>query len=295
MKKKRIPFVILPLSTTKNLAKPLYGLGQKLSKVFPSLSMRLEQAKLDIEPRVYVSIGLFSSIFWTVVIFVSLFTFSRLVQLPKNFPLIMTSISLIIGCFSFIYIMLYPRLIITRKVKELERNLLFALRHLLIQVKSGVPLFDALVSVSNGGYGLISDEFKACVKKISTGSSETTALEEVALKNPSLYFRRTIWQLTNAFRSGADLSQTLENIVNNLINEQKIAIREYGSQLNPLAMMYMMIAVIIPSLGITLLTILSSFTGMVISEMMFWFILFGISFFQFSFIGIIKSRRPSVE
>ena len=94
---------------------------------------------------------------------------------------------------------------------------------------------------------------------------QTVALEELALKNPSLDFRRTLWQVTSAIKSGADLGNTLENIVQNLSEEHKVAIRRYGSQLNPLAMMYMMLAVIIPSLGITFLIIFSS------SLLLIWF------------------------
>lgn len=96
-------------------------------------------------------------------------------------------------------------------------------------------------------------------------------------------------------RTGADLGNTLESIVNSISSEQKVAIRNYGSQLNPMAMMYMMLGVIIPSLGVTFLTILSSFTGLVITEMVFVGIFAVLFIFQFSFIGMIKSRRPSIE
>jgi pilus assembly protein TadC len=110
-----------------------------------------------------------------------------------------------------------------------------------------------------------------------------------------MYFRRVIWQLTNAIRTGADLSDTLDAIVDNLANEQKVAIRKYGSQLNPLSMMYMMLAVILPSLGITFLVLLSTFSGFAVSEMIFWFILCILIVFQFSFVGLVKSRRPTIE
>jgi pilus assembly protein TadC len=165
----------------------------------------------------------------------------------------------------------------------------------LIQVKSGVPLFDALVSISNGNYGLISKEFKICTKKISTGLDQTIALEELALRNPSLHFRRIVWQITSAIKTGANLGETLDSIVYNLSQEQKVMIRKYGSQLNPLAMMYMMLAVIIPSLGITFLIIFSAFSGVAVTEMVFYGILFALAFFQFTFIGIVKSRRPAIE
>jgi flagellar protein FlaJ len=186
-------------------------------------------------------------------------------------------------------------LIISRKIRDLDRYLLFALRHMQVQIKSGIPLFDTLVSVSNGDYGLITEEFKKCVKKISTGMSETNALEELIFKNPSIYFRRVIWQITNAIRTGADLGGTLDAIVDNLGDEQKVAIRRYGSQLNPLSMMYMMLAVILPSLGITFLVLLSTFSGFTVSEIIFWFILTILIVFQFSFVGLVKSRRPTIE
>jgi flagellar protein FlaJ len=207
----------------------------------------------------------------------------------------MTLLPVFMGLVSFMYINLYPDLIISKKIRELEKNLLFALRHLQIQVKSGIPLFDGLVSISQGNYGLISNEFRDCVKKISTGEPEINSLEELVFKNPSIFFRRVIWQISNAMRTGADLGNTLDAIVDNLSNEQKVAIRRYGSQLNPLSMMYMMTAVIMPSLGITFLILLSTFSGMPISEFLFWFILCILIVFQFSFVGVVKSRRPTIE
>jgi len=224
-----------------------------------------------------------------------LLTFSLFITLPINFVYVLTIAPLAIGFLAFFYVVQYPMLIISKKIRDLDRHLLFSLRHMQVQVKSGISLFDALVSVSKGDYGLIAEEFRKCVKKISTGLSETNALEQLIFKNPSMYFRRVIWQVTNAIRTGADLSDTLDAIVENLANEQKVAIRRYGSQLNPLSMMYMMLAIILPSLGITFLVLLSTFSGFAVTEMIFWFLLCILIVFQFSFIGLIKSRRPTIE
>jgi flagellar protein FlaJ len=291
----RIPFVLFPLQTAKLIVKPFYGLGNRLSKIFPGLNIRLIQASLDVTPREYLSIAFFALWFWTTIMFVLLLTFTLFITLPENFVYMLVSAPLIIGFLAFFYVIQYPMLIISRKIRDLDRYLLFSLRHMQVQIKSGVPLFDALVSVSNGDYGLISKEFKECVKKISTSMSETDALEELIFKNPSLYFRRVIWQITNAIRTGADLGNTLDAIVDNLGEEQKVAIRRYGSQLNPLSMMYMMLAVILPSLGITFLVMLSTFSGFAVSEIIFWFILAILIVFQFSFVGLVKSRRPTIE
>jgi flagellar protein FlaJ len=291
----RIPFIPFSLQVAKLIVKPFYGLGNRLSKIFPGLNIRLSQASLDVTPREYLSIAFFALWVWTTIMFVLLLTFTLFITLPENFVYMLTVIPLAIGFLAFFYVIQYPMLIISRKIRDLDRYLLFSLRHMQVQIKSGIPLFDTLVSVSNGDYGLISDEFRECVKKISTGMSETNALEELIFKNPSIYFRRVIWQITNAIRTGADLGGTLDAIVDNLGDEQKVAIRRYGSQLNPLSMMYMMLAVILPSLGITFLVLLSTFSGFTVSEMIFWFILAVLIIFQFSFVGLVKSRRPTIE
>jgi len=283
------------MQMARSVVKPFYGVGNRLVKIFPGLNVRLNQADIDISAREYLAIGFFALWFWTMMIFILLLTLSLFITLPENFIYVLTIAPLFIGFLAFFYIIQYPMLIISKKIRDLDRHLLFALRHMQVQVKSGIPLFDGLVSISNGDYGLISEEFKKCVKKISTGLSETNALEELVFKNPSLYFRRVIWQITNAIRTGADLADTLDAIVDNLANEQKVAIRRYGSQLNPLSMMYMMLAVILPSLGITFLVLLSTFSGFTVSEIIFWFILTILIVFQFSFVGLVKSRRPTIE
>jgi len=292
---RRIPFVPFSLTMAKLVVKPFYGLGNRISKFFPGLTVRLSQADIDISPREYLAIAFFALWFWTTIIFVLLLISSLFITLPVNFVYVLTIAPLAIGFLAFFYVVQYPMLIIGRKIRDLDKHLLFSLRHMQVQVKSGISLFDALVSISKADYGLISEEFRNCVKKISTGLSETNALEELIFKNPSMYFRRVIWQITNAVRTGADLADTLDAIVQNLGNEQKVAIRRYGSQLNPLSMMYMMLAVILPSLGITFLVLLSTFSGFAVTEMIFWFLLVILIVFQFSFVGLIKSRRPTIE
>ncbi|MBI2076072.1 MAG: hypothetical protein HYT72_02375 [Candidatus Aenigmarchaeota archaeon] len=102
------------------------------------------------------------------------------------------------------------------------------------------------------------------------------------------------FKVFSGIKSGSDVGSILKSIIDNISSEQKIAIRRYGSQLNPLTLVYMMIAVIIPSMGITFLMVLSSFSGASFSESTFWFILAFLVIFQFMFLGLIKSRRPNI-
>jgi flagellar protein FlaJ len=196
----------------------------------------------------------------------------------------------------FVYLLFYPKAIVGRRVKYLERNLLFALRSILIQIRSGVPLFNTIVAVSQGDYGPISEEFKMVVDKVNSGSDMVESLEELAVRNPSPYFRRSLWQIVNSMKAGSDVGENLSEVIKSLSKEQLVEIRKYKSVLNPLAMMYMMIAVIMPSMGVTMLIVLASFPGMekIGSEKMFWVLLVSIIFLQVIFIGVIKSRRPNL-
>ena len=104
-----------------------------------------------------------------------------------------------------------------------------------------------------------------------------------------------MWQLSNSLKVGSDISETIENLIEDLTKEQMIAIRKYGQELNPYTMMYMLIAVILPALGITFLMVLSSFSGILVPKSIFLVILFGLIAFQFFYISIVKSKRPTMD
>jgi len=88
-------------------------------------------------------------------------------------------------------------------------------------------------------------------------------------RNPSRYLRKALWQIVNGMNAGADTSNVLQETVKSMIREQKLAITSYGSQLRILSLMYMMIGVIMPALGVTLLIILFTFpmVGEAVAEM----------------------------
>ncbi|MBU0762934.1 MAG: hypothetical protein KKD39_07895, partial [Candidatus Altiarchaeota archaeon] len=99
-----------------------------------------------------------------------------------------------------------------------------------------------------------------------------------------------------SMNSGSDVGNNLQDLLKSLAKEQLVEISRYKSILNPLAMMYMMVAVIAPSLGITMLIILSFFPGMetLSDEKVFWGLLGLTVVMQFIFLGIIKAKRPNL-
>jgi archaeal flagellar protein FlaJ len=285
-----IPFVPFPAKKASKEATAHFSkFGDAIYRAFPSIKLSLYQAKIDIAPKDYASLIFMTSAFYFALLTPLIFFIGLM---ARKFDLILP---LIVGTafssFIFFYLIQYPKVVASKRMKILESDLLNSLQHMLIEIKSGVPLFNSIVSISTG-YGEISEEFKKIVKDINAGKSEIKALEEASRKNPSLYFRRTLWQLTNSIKAGSDIGDALESIVHNLTQEQIIAIRKYGQELSPYTLIYMIFSIIMPTLGITFLIILSSFAGLDIPKIIFPGIIIGLIVFQFFFMGMIKTKRP---
>ena len=282
----------------RNLSHYFISVGDVLAKISPMIAIQLKQSGLDkdynVTAREYLAICFFVSAMMGILAgtAVSLVLSMGSGVFVSYGPLI----GIAVGFLNYMQLVTYPKSIVSKRVKNLEKNLIFALRTILVQIRSGVPIFDSFVSVGAGNYGQISDEFKIVIEKSRSGKPVIDTLEELAIRNPSMYFRRAIWQLVNAMRSGSDIGENLECVLEALSKEQMVQIREYKSVLNPLAMMYMMIAVIMPSLGITVMIIISTFPGMgrLGDKMTFWMLLGGVIIMQFLFMSVIRGKRPNL-
>lgn len=190
----------------------------------------------------------------------------------------------------------YPRVYATKRQRDIEKNLIPALEDILIQLTSGIPLFSIMVNISDSDYGELSVEFGKIVKRINAGESEIDVIDDIGEKNPSLYFKRTLWQISNGLRAGSDMAVVIRNNIESLNEEQMIQIQNYGNKLNPLIMFYMLISVIAPALSVTFLTILASMISLPENATMglFFGLFILVVLMQIMFLGIIKSRRPSL-
>ncbi|HLC59631.1 MAG TPA: type II secretion system F family protein [archaeon] len=288
---KTIPFVPFPVKTAVQMSRSFLPFAIRLLKLFPDLEMWLSQSDTPIKDREYMSIALFSFSFWFLMMFSIMFP----VFMKFGIPVLAIALSVVAAMAAFMNIVYYPKLAVVRRVRDIERNLFFALRHVIVHIKSGVSLFDAIESIASADYGKLSEEFTRVAKAVSSGTSLTDALEDMIYRNPSTLLRRSLWQIINSIKAGVDIGDSLSSMLKSLAENQIVDIKKYGSQLNPLALMYMMFAVIIPTLGLTFLVVFSMFTGITLQQSFFYLFLILSVVFQFSFIGIIKSKRPSTE
>jgi len=275
------------------LISPLKPVSQEIGMMFPELGWDLKRAGYKIDAISYLSIAMF--------IAMMVFTLSAILLVA---PLVIRGGmdlfigilgSVVLGVLSFGYIMLIPRLKIVRTEKQIDKHLEYMLKDMQIQLTAGIPLFDTFVNIANGDYGECSTICGKIVREVQSGKSIINVLDEFGLLSSSEYLRRVFWQIVNALKTGSNVTIALKAISNEIRAEKENKIRGYGQELGLWSLVYMIFAIVFPSMGATLLLILSSFMGgSLIQEFHFWIILLGVIFFQFIFISVIRNKRPDV-
>ncbi len=264
---------------------------QRISKLFPGLKMKLKQAGIDYKPEDFVKRTIVSAFYMTTGLVVSLFLVLAKLNVFKNAMLLLVPFLFII---MFFYMIKLPDLKISKKEKEISKEIVFAGRFIIIELESGVPLYNAMANVSKN-YEVIGRYFKEITDKVDLGTSMEDALNEAVELIPSDDFRKVLWQIINSIRTGSNVAKSLYSVVEQITKDQITEVNKYGKKLNPLAMFYMMVAVILPSLGMTMLIILSSFIQFQISLTILVFLACFLGFVQFMFISMVKFSRPAIE
>ena len=288
-----IPFTISPIDKLKKRSAPLTRFFSYRKK--STLGNLLAQTNIELTREQYLAISLQGAILTFIVFFILSSTIFVITKVERAI-IFAIAIAFLAGLFIFFSRIVYPRVYVTRKQRDIERHLISALQDIHVQLQSGVPLFRIMVNISSSDYGALSDEFKKAVRRINAGYPQIQVLEELGEANPSVFFRRTLWQISNGMRAGSDISIVIRESIHALSQEQLIQIQNYGNKLNPMIMFYMLISVILPALSITFLTIISSLVQLSqsISTLLFIGLLVGVIIIQTMFLGVIKSIRPSL-
>ncbi|NTV22878.1 MAG: type II secretion system F family protein [Nanoarchaeota archaeon] len=195
---------------------------------------------------------------------------------------------------TFFYFFQLPSVKINKIDREINKEIVYAGRFLVVELESGVSLYDAMKNVHKS-YPVVGSYFKEIIDNINIGTAMEDAIAEAIERSPSQSLTKILWQISNSLRTGSNVASPIKSVVETLIREQQIMINEYGRKLNPLAMFYMLIAIILPSLGVTMLTIVAIFMGLQLKVIHFVVIACGVGFMQFMFVAMINSIRPPVE
>jgi pilus assembly protein TadC len=264
---------------------------QRLTSLYPHLKKDIRIAHIDTNPQEFIYKNLKFSIPFSLGLTVLFFFIAD----KAGFPLILMPIALLIFLFlAFNFAFVKLKGTIAKRQKEIDREVLFAGQYLLIKLYSGKPLINALLDTTKS-YGVASKYIKEIVDDIDTGSSIEQALENAMKFSPSEKFRRILFHINNALRLGIDVTKPLSSVLEEITNEQEIEVKKYGKKLNTLVIFYMLAAIVIPSIGMTLFIVLSSFINFTISPTHFSVAIFFIIIAEFLFIALFKSIRPTVN
>jgi len=279
---------------------PLTPLAEILSTHFPDLKKKLRLADMDDNPMDFLEKALISTIIASIaLIFITylLLLSSMQTAIDSDLPMFLLMLIgpiIIMPIMMFIFFMLTPDSARIRREREMDYEVVFAGRHVVIALKSGMPLFDTFLGASKG-YGACSKEFSRIVDQVVMGVPINQAIRDVVANNPSKYFTRLMMQMANAISSGADVGNSIESVLDQISKEQVISLKEYSSKLTPIVMFFMIFGIIVPSLGIVLATVVFS----AISGGNFGFpkelliiVFFMIALIQLLFLGIVESSRP---
>ncbi len=288
--------MLFPITKARHISNRYLFLGQIISKVFFSLKYDLQKAELDIDPERYSIAALISaSLYGLMFAFVGLaFGIILTRQIGPNTLVTAFFFGFFALTSALIFHMFYPKIAATQIASMVDQELIFALRTMLIQLTSGMSLFQSIKAISKANYGQVSSEFDDVIKDMSTGMSETTALEKLAFRTKSEILKKSIWQIVTTMKSGGSIVGALNAQVEALVVQQADTIKAYAAELNLWTLVYLIVAAAMPSLGVTFLVIASTISsGSIGKEAVILIVLLSMTT-QIMLIMLVRAKVPKV-
>jgi pilus assembly protein TadC len=292
----RVPLMLFSLEKSRSFSHRYMGAGRLLKGFTPSLDTDLLRAEMEITADEYRFASMLSAFAWAIAFFVLIgFAMVYMTGEIRSSLLVGFAAGLVLFAMMLIVILRYPKIIAGKESEQVDKDLVYALKDLLLSISSGLSMFTSLTLVSRGSYGYVSKDLKRVISKVNTGMPLEDALEELAISTPSEHFQNALWQIINTSKSGAGVEGVIRGLVDSLVAEQRSNIQKYSNELNVLTLMYMLAAVAIPTIITTLMIILNAFVSAGSNEIMFIIFIILSFFVQLVIIGFVKSRRPEVH
>jgi len=267
------------------------GFVNRVASHFPALKGELRTAHLPYTTVQYISRILKVSTLYSV--FFTALSFFVIRKAELSLFLLAPAYALF-----FFLIFRFNLLLVKAKIKKRERDIdrevLFIGRYLLVKLYSGRPLLNALVETSSGR-GIAAKYVKEIVDDIGTGNTIEDALSSAMIYSPSDKLRKILFHINNALQLGIDVTRPLEQVLDEITRNEELEIKKYGKKLNTLVIIYMLAAVVVPSLGTALFIVISSFLNFPVDLNGLMVFVFFVVILQFIFITLFRSIRPIVD
>lgn len=291
----RVYAMVLPQAAGRKLGSRFEWLGRILTDFTPQLKSDIVLSNIDMTAEEYMVSSLASASILGAMMFTFTYLPVYLLEMVPGSELIVSiAPAVVIALLDFFIMMQYPRILAVKRAELIDRDLIYALKELLLNMSAGLSLFESLRRVSDANYGYVSSDLRGVVEKTTQGTPLDDALEGLALRTSSEYMRNALWQTVNAVKAGTSVKEALSGIIDALVREQTRKIRNYIQELNVLTMVYMLFAVAVPTIITTVLVVLTSLMGTGVDEITYVTVIVVCIFIQVALVGFIRSRRPLV-
>ncbi|MBT3464097.1 type II secretion system F family protein [archaeon] len=268
-----------------------------IDKSNPKIAKALRTASIQEEPEIFINKNIKNALILSIIITILATIVVIEGDLRRDWsPVAYVAIPIVLISFFLIFVKVFmnaPNLIIKKRKRELESDLLYSARFLLLKMESGSPILNALIDVSNL-HTKSSKYFKDIVADIYLGTPLEEAIDWSKKYSPSKSFAKVLEEIRNSLKTGSDIERSLKSTLDEMTKDHVIAIKEYGKKLSPVSMFYMIIGTILPSLGSAMIVVGLGFVNLNITFTVFLFFLFILAVVQIFFIMFFKALKPAV-
>lgn len=171
--------------------------------------------------------------------------------------LIILIIVFMIG-FSILYL---PKIRKNNNYSTVSKELPYALRQLGTELRSGKGLHDAMVSIVDSDYGVLSLEFSRVLEEINYGVSTENAFLNLSNRVESDALSRAVQQIIITLKIGSNLATALDIIAEDLNFDIQNKLKDYAQKLNAFIMIYTFIAILGPVILLIMILAASAVIG----------------------------------
>lgn len=181
--------------------------------------------------------------FFGLVFAASFIVIGQPIQMALLIGVLIATLVFLMAAFIFI---LVPSQTATKRGKEIDRELPFALRHIASELRAGIGLFKALQAVAVTDYGILSDEFTKTVREVDEGTSVEEAMTRLSFRVKSDGLKKAMRHMTRALRTGGNLADIMKDIAEDASYEGRMSVRDFASKMNFIGVIFIFVAIVIP-------------------------------------------------
>ncbi len=231
----------------------LGGILKPVAKVilkFPEFEMvtfYLYSANMHYSSKQYVALTVAAS----AIVFIISLLISAAVMTILDIQIVTRVLAVIlIAVLSFIItaiiILIVPKQKAVARGNAVSLELPFALRHMATEIRAGIGLYRTIQAIGMADYGELSEEFARVITEVEEGTDTQEALRHLALRTQSKSLRSAIVHIVRALKTGGRLSESMNDIAEDVSFNLRLAVSEFGQRMNFFGVVFIFGAIVMP-------------------------------------------------